>query len=167
MTANTTIDVRSQLIANAKARVAKVQRAKDGKAKAAERAQREYDTKLAKYTAMRDTRNPQLLPDTLRRTEPGELIGASEAKGWAISIRCECCSAIREVNVQDAFQCKFCLDCRDEARKAAAKARRAGKVQGEFANHTAAELDDEIENLRAELVEAGMDEDEIEQLLAS
>jgi hypothetical protein len=116
---------------------------------------------------MRDERNPQLLPETLRRTTEGEMIGASEAKGWAITIKCATCSDLREVNVQDAFQCRYCLSCRDEARKETAKARRQGRTQGEFANHSAEELDAEIEQLRAELADAGMSEKEIAKLLAS
>jgi len=93
--------------------------------------------------------NPQLLPDTLRQTEEGELINGTPAKGQAVSIECAVCGKLREINTQDAFQTRFCTDHKAEAQKAAAKARRAAKKDEKLAKLSDADLEAQIAELTA------------------
>ena len=80
------------------------------------------DKRIAKLTEMRDLRNPQIRVETLRATFEGELINGKPAKGWCVSIECETCAKLREVNTQDAFQVRFC--------GAACKPKKGGTVTG-------------------------------------
>jgi hypothetical protein len=93
--------------------------------------------------------NPQLRPDTLRQAEEGELINGTPAKGWVVSIECEVCGEVREVNTQDAFQVRFCETHKAEAQKAASKARRAAKRDAELAKLSDDDLDAQIAELTA------------------
>jgi len=94
----------------ASALAAELARREKSEAKRAVRAEKERDERIARLVELRDTKNPAILPDTVRPTTEGELIGGKAAKGWAVTICCETCSAQREVNTQDAFQVRFCSD---------------------------------------------------------
>ena len=59
-------------------------------------------------------------------------------------IRCASCGKIRVINVQDAFQARFCGDCRKVAMKEKGATRRAEKrLEGKS-----------VDDLRAEIAEA-------------
>jgi hypothetical protein len=113
-------------------------------------AEKEQAKRIAKLRALA-SRNPSLLPDTLRQAREGELINGLPAKGWVVSISCEMCGELREINTQDAFQVRFCTEHKGEAQKAASKARRMAKKDAAFAALSDEDLAAELAKLEAEL----------------
>lgn len=83
-------------------------RAEKKSATSAARLEREFQKRLSKLEAHKANKNPQILLDTLRQGEEGELVNGKEHKGWVVEIECATCSEHRLVNTQDAFQVKFC-----------------------------------------------------------
>lgn len=144
--------------------VAKLAEAQKSEA-AKEREQRDLDARLARLVDLRDGTNnagknaklrcnPQLRPETLRKAVEGELINGTPAKGWVVTIECEACGELREINTQDAFQVRFCEEHKAEAAKAKAKERRDGKRTEKIAAETAQLSDDEVFAKLAELTAA-------------
>lgn len=95
--------------------------------------------------------NPNVIPETLRPSEDGEMVNGRPAKGWVVEISCETCGEHRLVNTQDAFQVRFCEAHKDEARKAAAKERRQSAKLAKLESLDEDELAAQVAALEAEL----------------
>ena len=116
------------------------------KARDAARQAKQQDKIYQRLCLLRDTKNPQIRPDTLRQADPGELINDKPAKGWVVRIECEVCGGIRLVNTQDAFQARVCL--RAECRSKSGKGRVAQRVK-ELSSLTVEELQARLAELQA------------------
>lgn len=95
--------------------------------------------------------NPQILPETVRRSEPGEEINGKPAKAWVVGIWCAHCREPRWINTQDAFQTRFCDAHKTEGRKAKKRAEREEAKTAELAKLDPEELAAKIAALKAEL----------------
>ena len=111
-------------------KLAELQRAKKQQASAG----KERDKKIAKLTLLRDTKNPQIVVESLREANEGELVNGKAAKGWVVEISCACCE-----------------EHKDEARKEAGKVRRASAKVAKLEALDEAELAKQIEALESEL----------------
>ena len=95
-------------------------------------------------------RNPAYVMGSLRRPTDEDRVVLDHCHGWVCKIECQHdgCETRRVINKQDAFQVRFCSEHRDEARKAASKARR-DKVK--LAGLTPAKVEAEIARLQAQM----------------
>jgi len=92
--------------------------AESKQAKQAQKADKLLAEKIAAMVALRDgtvtesnpkgNHNPQIFPESVRQVPKGELVGELVSKGWVVTIRCETCGDDRVINLQDAFQVRFC-----------------------------------------------------------
>jgi len=92
--------------------------AESKQAKKAQKADKLLAEKVAAMVALRDgvvtesnpkgNHNPQIFPESVRQVPKGELVDGLVSKGWVVTIRCETCGNDRIVNLQDAFQVRFC-----------------------------------------------------------
>lgn len=88
-------------------------------------------------------RNPQFVVGSLRRPTSEDEATLGHVHGWVCSIECASCGKVRVINKQDAFQVRFCSECKTEARKAAAKAKRLEKsLEGKSVEDIQAEIDE-------------------------
>jgi len=117
--------------------------------KAKGREQRKLDKKITKLTELHNTRNPQIVVESLRPSNEGEFVNGKPAKGWVVEIECETCGARRTINTQDAFQVKFCEEHKAEARKVANKAKRENAKISELLNQSEDELKAKLAELKA------------------
>jgi NAD-dependent SIR2 family protein deacetylase len=106
------------------------------------------------WEAKTKKRNPQYVLGSLRKATPQDEAQLGHCHGQVVTIECASCGKERIVNKQDAFQCKYCMDCKVEARKAVAKAKRAEKrLEGKSVK----EVEAQIEALNEELAGFGAD----------
>jgi hypothetical protein len=121
------------------------------KAKAVDRAKAERQEKHARLVELQRTKNPQILPDSLRPANPGESVNGKPAKGWLCQIRCATCGKPRTVNTQDAFQARFCQEHVKDAAKDAAKSRRENAKVQELLSLDPDQLKNQIEEMERKL----------------
>ena len=86
--------------------------------KAAEKTEKLLAKKIEKMVALRDgvvtetnpkgNHNPQVFAESVRQVPKGDEILGLVSKGWVVTIRCATCEDDRVVNLQDAFQVRFC-----------------------------------------------------------
>jgi hypothetical protein len=94
-------------------------------------------------------RNPQLVLGSLRPATDQDAMVLGHAHGWVCEIQCGTCGVKRLINKQDAFQVKFCVAHKAEARKIKAKAaREAIKAAG----MTPDKLAEQIALLQSQLI---------------
>jgi len=105
---------------------------------------------LTKLVETRDNKNPQIVVESLRPANDGELINDKPAKGWVVEIECATCGVRRTVNTQDAFQVRFCEEHKAEARKVANKAKRENAKISELLNQSEEELRERLAELKAQ-----------------
>jgi hypothetical protein len=104
--------------------------------------------KLEEWEEKTIARNPQYVKGSVRKPTAKDEAELGHVHGMVCSIKCQVCGKLRTINKQDAFQCRFCKEHKNEARKASAKAKRqAAKLD----NKSAEEIQAEIDDLRAEL----------------
>ncbi len=121
-----------------------IARAEKAAAKAAE--------KLEAWKVRTAERNPACLVDTVRSVPAGETLdNGLVSKGRVVEIECQHCGTERTVNVQDAFQTRFCVEHKNVGRKATTKARIVKAQADKLAELSEEELQDELEALQAEL----------------
>lgn len=88
-------------------------------AKATEKTAKLLQTKIDKMVALqtgtvddklnpKGNHNPTVIPESVRQVAKGTEIAGLISKGWVVTIRCEACGNDRVVNLQDAFQVRFC-----------------------------------------------------------
>jgi hypothetical protein len=97
-------------------------------------------------------RNPAFVFGSVRKATPENSSHLKHTHGEVCDIKCEACGKTRVVNTQDAFQVRFCLGCKGEAKKAVAKARR---VESRLAGRSVADIEAEIKALTAQLATKG------------
>jgi predicted alpha-1,6-mannanase (GH76 family) len=112
----------TNITANLNELKAKEQELKDAK-KALKVAQ-----KLKEWEAETKARNPQYVMGSLRQGTDADEANLGHCHGQVCEITCEVCGKVRVVNKQDAKQCRFCKEHKNEARKATAKAKRLEKA---------------------------------------
>jgi len=100
------------------------------------------------WEAKTKARNPQYVMGSLRQGQPGDEEHVKHVHGWVCEIVCAECGETRIINKQDAFQVRFCKVHKDEARKAASKAKRLEK---KVAGKSVEEIQAEIDALNAQL----------------
>lgn len=126
-----TVDGLAATLAKLEADAAKTDKQRDT---AKVRVAKQRETRHARLIQLRDEgtakapANPQIRPDTLRATEPGELIGGKPAKGWAVEIECAGCGKPRLVNTQDAFQARYHTACKPKGSSKSKQAQRAREI---------------------------------------
>ncbi len=113
--------------------------------------------KNAEWEKKNKARNPAYVMGSLRRPTDEDRAVLDHVHGWVCEIECQHpgCTTRRVINKQDAFQVKFCTEHRDEARKAASKARRE-KVK--LAGLTPEGVQAEIERLQAQMTQLSGDD---------
>jgi len=72
-------------------------------------------------------RNPNYQVGSVRAATDLDREQLGHCHGKVCTIKCQVCGSERTVNVQDAFQVKFCGECRKQAGREAAKEKRAAK----------------------------------------
>ena len=98
--------------------------AKQAELKAAKRAVNEA-AELEAREAKTVARNPAYVLGSVRSPTDLDRKALGHCHGKVCEIKCQECGEIRVINVQDAFQAKFCVGCRKEANKRAGKDKRA------------------------------------------
>lgn len=114
------------------------------KAKAALKAAQEQ----AKWEAATKARNPAFVLGSVRAPTPADIEVLGHTHGKVCDITCSECGKTRTINLQDAFQCKFCVGCKKVASRDASKAKRATK---RLAGRSVEDLQREIEEANAAL----------------
>lgn len=61
--------------------------------------------------ARMEAKYAHLVPGSIRSVPRGEPVGSTVSKGRVATITCTECGATRDVNVQDVFQVKRCVEC--------------------------------------------------------
>ena len=79
------------------------------------------------WEAKTKARNPQYQEGSVRKPTPEDIEELGHTHGLVCSIVCSSCGSTRTVNLQDAFQARFCKECKKAAGASAAKDRRASK----------------------------------------
>jgi len=88
-------------------------------------------SEMEAWEAKVGARNPAYVKGSVRTATDADAEILGHVHGKVCEIKCQECGQIRVVNLQDAFQVRFCRDCRKSAQKAAAKERRlADKLAG-------------------------------------
>jgi len=96
----------------------------------------------AAWEAKTKARNPAYILGSLLPADDRHVAELGHSHGWVCSIVCERCGKVRNINKQDAFQVRFCKDCKVETRKEKAKAQRLQKkVEGKSVEEIQAEID--------------------------
>jgi len=109
------------------------------------RAAKEQGERTA-WERARKAQNPAYVVGSLRAATDADILALGHSHGWVCEIKCVSCSKRRVINKQDAFQCRACLGCKAELKKAQAKERRQAVT---LASVTPEQLQAEIERLQA------------------
>ncbi len=129
------------------------------KVEQAERAAKRSQKQAAMDTAWKEktlARNPAVLVDTLRDVEAGTVVPGTDlvSKGRVVDIACqyEGCILVRTVNVQDAFQVRYCAEHKGVAAKARSRAARLAKKVGTLDTKT---LQVRLKKAEADMAQTG------------
>jgi len=95
-------------------------------------------------------RNPRFVPGSVRKPTDADTAVLGHIHGLVCEITCESCGKVRVINKQDAFQVRFCQDCRKVASREAAKEHRMAQ---KLAGTSKEELEQQIAQLNAMLAE--------------
>jgi hypothetical protein len=116
--------------------------AKQAELKALRKAVKEQ-ADLAAWEDKTAARNPAFVRGSVRKATEAEAEIVGHSHGKVCEIVCQACGETRIVNTQDAFQAKYCLECRDAAKKQANREKRAVKKMAETS----------VEDLQAQIAE--------------
>ncbi len=136
--------------------VAKIENAEQLKALQAELAEKTKAVKeaneLADWERKTSERNPAFVPGSVRKATEQDAAILGHVHGLVCEIRCQSCGQTRVVNKQDAFQVRFCSECRKSASREVAKEKRLTK---KLANVSAADIEKQIAELNKLLATKG------------
>ena len=136
--------------------VAKIENAEQLKALQAELAEKQKAVKqaneLAEWEQKTAERNPAYVVGSVRKATEADAAILGHVHGLVCEIRCQACGQTRVVNKQDAFQVKFCAECRKSASREVAKEKRLTK---KMANVSAEDIAKQIAELNALLAAKG------------
>ena len=82
---------------------------------------------LADWEQKTSARNPAFVPGSVRSPSIEEISVLGHTHGKVCTIRCQACGETRTINKQDAFQVRYCKDCRKEANRETSKEKRLVK----------------------------------------
>ena len=105
---------------------------------------------LAEWEKKTFERNRAYVMGSVRKAVEADTEILGHVHGMVCEIKCEKCGKARLVNKQDAFQVRFCLDCKKVASKEAGKEKRMAK---KLASVSKADLEAEIAKLSALLAQ--------------
>jgi hypothetical protein len=136
--------------------VAKISNPEQLKALQAELAEKTKAVKqaneLAEWEQKTAERNPAYVVGSVRKATEGDAAILGHVHGLVCEIRCQACGQTRVVNKQDAFQVKFCSECRKSASREVAKEKRLTK---KMAGVSAEDIAKQIAELNALLAAKG------------
>jgi translation initiation factor 2 beta subunit (eIF-2beta)/eIF-5 len=98
------------------------------------------------WEAKISARNPRYIKGSVRTPTAQDTETLGHVHGKVCEIRCEECGQVRVINCQDAFQVRYCRDCRKLAQRAAGKEHR---LTAKLAGTSKEELERQIEQLNA------------------
>jgi hypothetical protein len=101
---------------------------------------------LQEWEEKTTARNPRFVPGSVRRPTEADTAALGHVHGLVCEIACESCGKVRVINKQDAFQVRYCQDCRKVAGKAAGRDKRLVK---KLAGTSRQELEQQIAQLNA------------------